>query len=71
MSLGHKNMRTEHAGAKHGKGFWGRKQDAKTASNKIRRHEAKDLVRNYEDYMGEENEYCSFECFKKRVNKDN
>ena len=44
-----KVTRTEHSGAKHGKGgFWGRKKDAKILSNKKRRadrkfHEREDI----------------------------
>lgn len=30
-------MKTEHAGAKRGKGFWGRKAEAKKLSRKARR----------------------------------
>ena len=38
--------KTEHSGAKHGKGaYWGRKCDAKQGSKKIRRRE----VREYEE----------------------
>ena len=33
--------KTEHNGAKHGKGFWGRKADAKKQSNKARREQLK------------------------------
>ena len=47
-------MRTEHNGAKRGKGFWGRKQEAKSKSNKVRRHESKNLISNYENYFRED-----------------
>lgn len=30
-------VKSEHAGAKHGKGYWGRKADAKQASRRARR----------------------------------
>jgi len=33
--------KTEHNGAKHGKGFWGKKADAKKQSNKARREQRK------------------------------
>jgi hypothetical protein len=36
MAYGRK-QKTEHSGAKHGKGFYGRKQEAKEFSNKNRR----------------------------------
>lgn len=38
--------KTEHAGAKRGRGaYWGRKVDAKRDSNKVRRENAKRAVR--------------------------
>lgn len=37
MANGYRNGRTEHAGAKRGKGAWDRKATAKRASNKARR----------------------------------
>jgi len=33
--------KTEHNGAKHGEGFWGKKADAKKQSNKARREQLK------------------------------
>lgn len=41
-------MKTEHNGAKHGKGaYWGRKADAKAESNSARRQADKREARNY------------------------
>jgi hypothetical protein len=38
--------KTEHAGAKNGRGaYWGRKADAKCESNRVRRENAKRAVR--------------------------
>jgi hypothetical protein len=38
--------KTEHAGAKKGRGaYWGRKADAKHESNRVRREDAKQAVR--------------------------
>jgi len=37
MSLGSKHIKTEHAGAKHCAGFWGRKKEAKKVCNRLRR----------------------------------
>jgi hypothetical protein len=36
--------KTEHGGAKHAKGFWGRKKVAKLVSNKFRRANGKDEI---------------------------
>ena len=49
------NNKTEHTGAKRARGFWGRKQEAKEVCNIQRRHESKQIVR---DYLEEQdNEY--------------
>lgn len=40
-----KGIKTEHGGAKHAKGYWGRKQDAKQVSKKARRNEDTRLAR--------------------------
>lgn len=37
--------KTEHSGAKHGKGFWGRKADAKHQSSRTRRKNAAGEIR--------------------------
>jgi hypothetical protein len=42
-----KAKKTEHAGAKKGRGaYWGRKVDAKRESNRKRREDAKAIVRH-------------------------
>jgi len=44
--MGYEAKKTEHAGAKHGKGaYWGPKKDAKKESSKIRRHTVKQQLR--------------------------
>jgi hypothetical protein len=43
MSLGRKN-KTEHAGAKNGGGYWGKREEAKRISKKLRRTKDKKLV---------------------------
>jgi len=45
MAHGTKHMRTEHAGAKNGGGFWGRRAEAKSASRKRRRANDRALTR--------------------------
>jgi len=35
--------KTEHAGAKNGGGYWGKRHEAKTLSNKIRRAQSRKL----------------------------
>jgi predicted RNA-binding protein YlxR (DUF448 family) len=43
--MAYKAKKTDHAGAKHGRGaYWGPKQDAKKESNKLRRRAARDLA---------------------------
>ena len=43
--MGYKAKKTEHVGAKRGRGgYWGPKQDAKKESNKIRRRNGKQQV---------------------------
>jgi non-ribosomal peptide synthetase component E (peptide arylation enzyme) len=37
-------IKSEHAGAKRGKGYWGRKTAAKVASRRARRREARTAV---------------------------
>lgn len=45
--MAYRAKKTEHSGAKHGKGaYWGRKVDAKKHSNKQRRRNAKDDIEN-------------------------
>jgi hypothetical protein len=45
--MAQKANKTEHTGAKHGRGaYWGPKKDAKRESNKIRRRRAKELLRD-------------------------
>ena len=45
--MAYEAKKTEHSGAKHGNGaYWGRKKDAKKESNKIRRRNAKEIIRN-------------------------
>ena len=44
--MAYEAKKTEHAGAKHGSGaYWGPKQDAKKESNKVRRRNAKQEIR--------------------------
>ena len=38
-------IKTEHAGPKKGKGYWGRKKEAKQVSNKKRRQRDREAVR--------------------------
>jgi len=45
----HRNMKTEHNGAKHAKGFWGTKIEAKTNSKKKRRNDGKKVVLKAQD----------------------
>jgi hypothetical protein len=45
MAYGTKGMRTEHAGAKNGGGFFGRRAEAKVASRKRRRAADRQLAR--------------------------
>jgi hypothetical protein len=40
-----KKLKTEHAGAKNGGGFWGRREEAKTRSRSARRQQDKAIVR--------------------------
>ena len=40
-----KIVKTEHAGAKHGKSYWGTKKEAKTFSRKVRRRNDKNAVK--------------------------
>jgi hypothetical protein len=41
MALGSRKMKTEHAGAKNGGGYWGLRAEAKSASKKRRRRSGK------------------------------
>jgi hypothetical protein len=43
MSLG-KKLKTEHAGAKNGGGYWGKRVDAKTKSKKLRRRRDDEVI---------------------------
>lgn len=43
MSLG-RRLRTEHAGAKNGGGFWGPREDAKRVSRRVRRRRDRKAV---------------------------
>jgi len=43
--MGFEVKKTEHSGAKHGKGFWGRKADAKHQSSRTRRKNAAEEIR--------------------------
>ena len=46
--MAYKVVRTEHSGAKKGKGaYWGIKADAKKASNKARREYGKRVITSY------------------------
>jgi predicted aminopeptidase len=48
-----KARKTEHSGAKKGRGaYWGRKVDAKRESNRKRREAAKAIVRDMEKRLG-------------------
>ena len=49
--MAHKNIRTEHVGAKKSKGFWGHKIVAKKISNKRRRQEDSKLTKKCEETM--------------------
>jgi hypothetical protein len=45
--MAHKAGKTEHTGAKHGRGaYWGPKRDAKEESNTLRRRQGKRIVRD-------------------------
>jgi hypothetical protein len=45
--MAYKAKKTEHTGAKHGRGgYWGPKQDAKKESNKRRRRQWKQTLRH-------------------------
>lgn len=45
MSYGsNKKLKTEHAGAKNGGGYWGTREEVKAASRKIRRSQSKKEV---------------------------
>ena len=41
-----KNIKTEHSGAKNGGGYWGRREEAKKHSKKIRRAVDKQSISN-------------------------
>jgi hypothetical protein len=44
--MGYEAKKTEHSGAKHGEGaYWGRKKDAKKESDKMRRRNSKQEIR--------------------------
>ncbi len=45
MSLGRRFVKTEHAGAKNGGGYWGRRADAKRISRRLRRCRERDVLR--------------------------
>lgn len=60
--MAHKAQKTEHTGAKHGRGaYWGPKQEAKKESNKLRRRAARDQ-RLAEEWMGLEDEELMQHC---------
>ena len=47
--MAHKAGKTEHTGAKHGRGaYWGPKREAKQESNILRRRQGKRIVRHEE-----------------------
>jgi len=47
--MAYKAKKTEHTGAKHGRGaYWGPKRDAKLESNTLRRRQGKRMVRHEE-----------------------
>ena len=51
--MGHEAKKTEHGGAKKGKGaYWGRKKDAKKESNRVRREIDKDEVQIIDEGEG-------------------
>jgi len=53
--MGFEVKKTEHSGAKHGKGFWGRKADAKHQSSRTRRKNAtQEIGKAVGDYDGQD-----------------
>ena len=44
-----KNIKTEHSGAKNGGGYWGKREEAKTSSRKIRRANDKKEVKRQKE----------------------
>lgn len=48
MAEGYRGMRTEHAGAKNGGGFWGPRAEAKRASRKRRRQSERVMEKEHE-----------------------
>ena len=40
-----RKLKTEHSGAKRGKGYWGHKQEAKKVSQKQRRVDSKKIIK--------------------------
>ena len=43
--MGYEAKKTEHSGAKHGRGaYWGRKHDAKKEGNKVRRRRSRRVI---------------------------
>ncbi|MGB0454005.1 MAG: hypothetical protein ACPGJV_09860 [Bacteriovoracaceae bacterium] len=50
--MGHqRKMKTEHTGAKNGGGFWGTREEAKKSSKKLRRENAKSLIRKIRQFL--------------------
>ena len=48
--------KTEHSGAKKGKGFWGRKADAKKQSSHVRREDGKSHIKESVIELGSDSE---------------
>jgi len=40
-----RKVKTEHAGAKNGRGYWGTREEAKSRSDSLRREDAKQQIR--------------------------
>lgn len=48
MAESRRGLKTEHSGAKNGGGYWGDRAEAKAVSNKARRENGKDEIRDTE-----------------------
>ena len=52
MGLGFRRIRTEHAGAKNGGGYWGTREEAKRGSKRARRATGKAICRTELEQCG-------------------
>jgi len=46
-----RKVKTEHSGAKNGGGYWGTREEAKKISKKLRRANAKNLIRKIRQFL--------------------